>query len=280
MLDEFNEFLEPRVSPERRMVLLEATRTLDSVLGAKTWITIDNLITDNSIDQLGIFDEIDECIIGLYYAVFLQFGITIDIEAVDATRHLTLSNALEALTQLELNEDRETILSALDFAADSEEALMLCLDTVSPGTGTAFIELVTSTKPALLKRIREVFSTPEALSESSIEEAVAYSKRLQEYRKNHEVPAAVEYWLDNGANLRMSPLLTIDLVQKYLLEERYDPSDEEFAEIIASLVLYSDTQPKDFVPVAKELCGKAFADEAKAVAVEQLLNSKLGGYGG
>ena len=262
------------------MVLLEATRTLDSVLGPKTWVTIDNLVADETIDSLAVFDEIDECIIGLYYAVFLQFGITIDLEQVEATDHLKLSNALEALTQLELNEDKESILSALDFATDSEEALLLCLDTVSPGVGTAFSELVASVKPALVKRLREVFSTPGAIDEGSIEAAVAYSKRLQEYRNKHELPQVIESLLDDGANLRLSPLLTIDLVQKRLMEERIDPPNEELAEIIAALVVYSDTNPDDFVPVSKELCGKAFADEAKAVAVEQILFTKLGGHGG
>ena len=125
MLKELNEYLADHVSVERRALVVDSLRTLESLLGASIYESLDPLLQiEEAAEPASTLDVINETILGLFYQAYSQFGITLDKAQLEPDQFYELNTGIEALLQIEVSELGEELTVAMECSDDTVDALL------------------------------------------------------------------------------------------------------------------------------------------------------------
>lgn len=274
MFDQLNLYLTACTSPERRETLINAMRSLESILGPQVWTNIDHLLTsEESADTNYTMGEIEETILGLFYSAYAQFGIVLDIDLLEARLTRNLTTTMEALLQAETSEFGEQFRNILEVNNNVQDALFEILEEVLPESVRGLEDVVIQVSPSLLDRLLEVTAQRVDLRATTVvsEVEAAYQSRVQAFRAKHGRTPVVGALLDSGANLRFGPNVTLSLIESYLA----DLAPKEAALELYALTTYSNLPDAEVLPATRLLVKEAFAEEEFAGEVELVLNEVL-----
>ena len=269
MLKELNEYLADHVSVERRALVVDSLRTLESLLGASIYESLDPLLQiEEAAEPASTLDVINETILGLFYQAYSQFGITLDKAQLEPDQFYELNTGIEALLQIEVSELGEELTVAMECSDDTVDALLNVLETIIPESSAKLANLIENVSTNLIARIRDTINNPVVVSEFDDETNKTYLARIRAYNERRTRPELVEFLLDAGANLRLNPANTMALVADHFTE--FDIRD--VAETIYALVVYSSVPDSEVITTTKALCDHAFADEEKIAKLELIIN--------
>ena len=269
MLKELNQYLADHVSVERRALVVDSLRTLEALLGAGIYESLDPLLEiEEASEPSSTLDVINETILGLFYQAYSQFGIRLDKSQLEPDQFNELNTGIETLLQIEVSELGEELTVAMECSDDTVDALLNVLETIIPESSTKLANLIENVSVNLIARIRETINNPVVVSEFDDETNKAYLARIRTYNERRTRPELVEFLLDAGANLRLNPASTMGLVADHFAD--YQLSD--VAETIYALVVYSSVPDSEVITTTKALCEQAFADEEKIAKLELIIN--------
>ena len=276
MIQYLDEYLQAAATPARRGVLLQVALVLESILGESIYVSIDELLhRPESVDYNQTVDEISESLLASLEVAFAQFGLYFDEELIEP-HHLTLlADTLEALGNLESNEDRDYILSIIEGSTDHVEALVATLECVSPGIALGVEELVYRVDPQLMIALKNALREParrEPAPEFDEKAAAAYIQRCQEFRKKFGRPPIVGELIEHKANLKHHPDLTFKLVAPSLDTKNAPQTAWE----LYALVVYSNCESAEITTTVERLIVEACADQADVLKIQDEFRKLLG----
>lgn len=280
MITELNDFLTHAVTFERRAVMLETARVLESVVGENIYIAIDEALMGPEADDINFtVDSIGESLLGSMEVAYNKFGIYFDEELIEQVHLPALANTLEALVQLPLNEARDYLNALIDGANDTQEALYLVLEEVSPGSSAVLEEIIERVDYNLIYKLRDLLREPdvENLHMEGVAEADAkqrnYIERCQTFRKKFGRTPLVGNLLDHGAKLHYAPEVTLSLISGDLATEDAKATAAE----LYALVAYSDVSNSDVISTTKRLIEQVCVDPEHHLRVTDAFHAMLGG---
>ena len=275
MITDLNDYLLITTSYEKRGLLLNVARVLESVVGENTYVAIDELLlAPEAIDYHHTVDRIQEALLGVLEAAFAKFGVFFDEDLIEV-RHLgPLCDSLEALCAIELNESKDYLLNLVESSDDPMDALINVLEEVSPGSALVLEEVLERVDFNLFLALKT------ALRENNIEfntdqdEAKdrEYIERCQAFRKRYGRPPLVGDLLEHRAKLRYPASVTVPLISAQLDTENPKAAALE----LYALAVYSNAESAEILPVAKQLVELVCSDPMQAVAVTTALHELLG----
>jgi len=278
MITDLNNYLMAAAPYEKRGQIIYVARTLESVIGENIYIAIDEVIqSEDALDYNVAVDSIQEALLASLETAYAKFGIFFDEDLIDKRHLFQLSNTLETLCQLELNEERDYLISLIEAAEDPIGALVDVLDVVSPGSVETLEEVVSRVSPDLLIALKTALrdNNVETSFESfeSDEIHAAYVKRCQEFKARYGRPALVGELLAHGAKLRYDPMITLSLISNELDTEHAESAVKE----LYALAVYSSCPTLELVPTTKRLIDAVCPDPAHVLTLNEALHKLLGG---
>lgn len=280
MITELNDFLTYAVTFERRAVMLETARVLESVVGENIYIPIDEALTaPEAADTNFTVDSIGEALLGSMEVAYNKFGVYFDEELIEQVHLPALANTLEAMVQLPLNEARDYLNALIDGSNDAQEALFSVLEEVSPGSSAVLEEIIERVDYNLIYKLRDLLREPdvENLHMEAAVEAEAqsrnYIERCQTFRKKFGRTPLVGNLLDHGAKLHYSPEVTLSLISGDLSTEDAKATAAE----LYALVSYSDVSNAEVISTTKRLIEQVCVDPDHHLRVTDAFHAMLGG---
>lgn len=276
MITELNDYLTVAAPYEKRGLLLDVARVLESVVGENVYVAIDELLNaPEALDYNTTVDSIQEALLGSLETCFAKFGVYFDEDLIGQNHLHPLCNALEALCSVELNESKDYLLNLVESSSDPMEALIVVLEEISPGSAAVLEETLERVDLnlflALKEALRENNTAPVYSNEEALEQE--YIDRCQAFRKRYGRPALVGELLEHKAKLRYSPSVTVSLIS-----DRLDTSNPKATALeLYALTVYSDTPTTELLQVTTQLVGQVCNDPTQALAVSSALHELLGG---
>lgn len=242
MIEVLDEFLKYTTTFEKRAMLLNATRVVESVAGDDFIFTIQQIITDeDDCSTNEKIDSIQDSLLGVYVTVFKRFSIYLDEELIEPQALTNFADVLEALLAIELNEDLVGLRAILDSADDSQEILVESLELVGKGYGYRFEEYLERVETTFVDRLRDAVREASVTENHLPDVTDKYRDRKVAFRKKYAETSMVVALVAAGANLNFDPSITIDLISKQLDEK--DP--ERCALELYALVVFSTVNDVD-----------------------------------
>jgi len=274
MFDYINEYLMGRTSLELRTKLMDGLRTATTILGEQCLMAVQKEIQrDEAEFSANGIDFITEALLGLIYQSFLKFGITLDQDAMEHRWITPYCDTLELLANYEQTQYAEQITSILELSDTSEDVLFNVLQLLDPDLDLSWEDTLDSVSIALIERFRTALreaatQVPDTTGLGSVDEETAYLERIRAFREQGKYLDTVTYqYYDSGANLRVAPELTLDL-----LKHRYSVLEyPQLARELIVLCTYAALPNAEVVPTAKRIA-QSFDPE-----VELALADLLGG---
>ena len=274
MFDYINEYLMGRTSLELRTKLMDGLRTATTILGEQCLMAVQKEIQrDEAEFSANGIDFITEALLGLIYQSFLKFGITLDQDAMEHRWITPYCDTLELLANYEQTQYAEQITSILELSDTSEDVLFNVLQLLDPDLDLSWEDTLDSVSIALIERFRTALreaatQVPDTTGLGSVDEETAYLERIRSFREQGKYLDTVTYhYYYSGANLRVAPELTLDL-----LKHRYSVLEyPQLARELIVLCTYAALPNAEVIPTAKRIA-QSFDPE-----VELALADLLGG---
>ncbi len=276
MIIELNDYLTTSCSFEKRGVILDAARTLESVLGPNVYVPIDELIYSQEAEDRNVtVDSICEALLAQFEVVYSKFGVFFDEDVIGVEHLTTLASGIEALLAVELNEGTETIINIINSSDDSQEVFFELLEEVSPGSGLPFEELIGRVEPTFVEAVLASARRPQPQDNISVPDEIstAYIERCMAFRKRFGRTAIVGDLIEHRANLNVDPMVSFTLISHLLDAEK----SEETAKELYALVTYSSARNDEIVPKVKQLIDVVAVDELYSVKINEAFHDLLGG---
>ena len=274
MFDYINEYLMPRTTLELRAKLMDGLRTTTTVLGEQCLMAVQKEIQRGEAEfSANGIDFITEALLGLIYQSFLKFGITLDPDAMEHRWIAPYCDTLELLSNYEQTQYQDQITSIIEVSDTSEDVLLSVLELLDPDLDLSWEDTLESVSIALIERFRVALrdartQVPNPIGIVSEDEEQAYLDRVRSFREEGKFLDTVTYqYYDSGANLRVPPEISLDL-----LKHRYSVLEyPQIARELLVLCTYSTLPTAEVLPTAKRLA-HSYDPE-----VEIALASLLGG---
>ena len=274
MFDYINEYLMPRTTLELRAKLMDGLRTTTTVLGEQCLMAVQKEIQrDEAEFSANGIVFITEALLGLIYQSFLKFGITLDPDAMEHRWIAPYCDTLELLSNYEQTQYQDQITSIIEVSDTSEDVLLSVLELLDPDLDLSWEDTLESVSIALIERFRVALrdartQVPNPIGIVSEDEEQAYLDRVRSFREEGKFLDTVTYqYYDSGANLRVPPEISLDL-----LKHRYSVLEyPQIARELLVLCTYSTLPTAEVLPTAKRLA-HSYDPE-----VEIALASLLGG---
>lgn len=257
MINELNEFLTAYVAPEKRAVLLNTARILESIIGENTYVAIDEITQapDSHADPIPAVDQIYQVLLALTEVVYNKFGIYLDEDQVTTQDLQNLTDALEALVGLELQEERDYLCNLIDTSDTASEALLNVLEEVAPGSSLALEAVLDRVDPNLIYALKDRLREPnpyvelEAQDDTTEARQRQYVERCQAFRRIHGRPPLVGSLLEHGAKLQYDPFTTVSLISAQLETNDFVGTAKE----LYALAVYSSIETSEIHATVQRL---------------------------
>jgi len=280
MINELNDFLIASVTPEKRGVLLNATRIIESILGENTYIAIDEIIQspDSHADPIPAVDKIYEALLALTEVVYNKFGIYLDEDLVTPAAMAGLVEALETLVSLDLQEERDYLCTLIDTSDTATEALLNVLEEVCPNSSLTLEEVVDRVDPNLIYILKDRLREPnpyvnlETQDDSAEAQQRLYVERCQAFRRIHGRTPLVGGLLEHGAKLQYDPLTTVSLISGQLDTQDADSTAKE----LYALTVYSNVPTNEIHATVQRLIEHVCTDPEHVTKVVSVFLTLFG----
>ena len=279
MITDLNDYLTIAAPYEKRGLLLNVARVLESVVGENTYVAIDELLmAPEALDYHATIDGIQEALLGTLETAFAKFGVFFDEELLEPRHLQPLCDSLEALCAIELNESKDYLLNLVESSEDPMDALMNVLEEVSPGSALVLEEVLERVDMNLFLALRDALrnNNHELTHEYNEAKDLEYIARCQSFRKRYGRTPLVGDLLEHKAKLRFAPSITVTLIS-----DRLDTDNAKATALeLYALVTYSDTPTAELLPVTKQLVEQICSDPMQTVNVSTALHELMGGQVG
>lgn len=152
MFEFLSAYLENAVTPERRVVFLNACQTLvDNEVIEHAFVIDQQLAMIDNLDNDTVLGGISEYLLTKYRDLLGEFGIAVD----DDITLAQITDLFTALMCVEHYENRESIQTCCDDAEGPEEALADILQLTGASHATDYLQWLESVAPELIEKIAE-----------------------------------------------------------------------------------------------------------------------------
>lgn len=240
MYPEFQQWLDVRVSPERKALIMDAFECLAELLDLRVWDTAVNVMSlSERMDTVTCLADIDSELREYCIQAALQYGITLNVDRYDLESQPLVNKLLMTLLQVDAWEDGFTILNICESDETPEEILAALCQEISGVDAEELLPLLGSVEAEKIQILTELYRHKLNNSQPAPEWHTDVIKQALQYKDT----VVAQWLLDEG----VVGLACKHYVDRFVEQFIKDRSVEIHAKNWILMSLASGTSDKDQV---------------------------------
>jgi hypothetical protein len=268
MFNEVNEFINNAFLVEKAKDLIEALGVLDGFGMVEANEDVYNIVMSSGDREVvaTVGDVEDTVVKHLETALALHGVNTFSTTTHDVNIMLTTLNAILSIPTYS---DRESILSAMEDAeGDTTDILLDVIEVMDPSIpANGYYETILSVSPALLDKIKELYSESEDVTSESSMVVNDYVRDRLQHEHAKDLPLLQKH-LGNNGSLRTELQSLLTMYQDYIL----DTIEEERHLALLATGMISTVKDNEVFSRVREVMGEFYDDEESTIRAIRRLN--------